>query len=201
MRQGCVISPILFLVAIDWVMRNTISDKSRGIQWTLFNILEDLDFADDIALLSSKQVHMQEKTTRLCHYASQLGLQINTKKTEELRINTPLTNPIKINGENLNAVQDFTYLGGVVSHENPTQKDIKNRLNKARVAFQGLRHLWRSKQYSHTTKIRLYNSNVKSVLLYGSECWRVTQSDMNSLSAFHNNCLRRICNIFWPQKF
>ena len=44
----------------------------------------------------------------------------------------------------------------------------------------------------------VYNSNVKSVLLYGSECWRVTKTDMKSLSSFHHNCLKQICKIFWP---
>ena len=48
------------------------------------------------------------------------------------------------------------------------------------------------------TKIRIYNSNVKSVLLYGSECWRVVQSDMKRLDAFNNRYLRRIWGIFGP---
>ncbi|KAJ8399487.1 hypothetical protein AAFF_G00411990 [Aldrovandia affinis] len=61
-----------------------------------------------------------------------------------------------------------------------------------------LHTIWKSKQYSLRTKIRLYNSNVKSVLLYGSECWRVVESDMQKINAFHNGCLRRICRIFWP---
>ena len=60
-RQGCILSPILFLVVIDWVMRKTTSDKPRGIQWTLFSQLEDLDFADDLAFLSVKLDHLQEK--------------------------------------------------------------------------------------------------------------------------------------------
>ena len=54
-RQGCIISPILFLVAIDWITTNTTADRPRGIQWTLFCQLEDLDFADDFALLSTNQ--------------------------------------------------------------------------------------------------------------------------------------------------
>ena len=55
-RQGCTMSPILFLMAIDWVMRKKegTADKPRGIQWTLFSQIEDLDFADDLAVLSSK---------------------------------------------------------------------------------------------------------------------------------------------------
>jgi hypothetical protein len=72
------------------------------------------------------------------------------------------------------------------------------RLAKARSAFQRLRPIWKSKQYKRKTKIRLYNSNVKSVLLYGSEYWRVTNSDMRALSSFHHSCLRQICKIFWP---
>ncbi len=54
-RQGCTLSPIQFIVAtcIEWTMRKT-TDKPRGIQWTLMSFLEDLDFAADLALLSSK---------------------------------------------------------------------------------------------------------------------------------------------------
>ncbi|KAJ8356898.1 hypothetical protein SKAU_G00196920 [Synaphobranchus kaupii] len=63
-RQGCIISPILLLIAIDWSMRKTTSDKPRGIQWTLFTQLEDLDYADDLAILSTNHTHLQEKTDR-----------------------------------------------------------------------------------------------------------------------------------------
>ena len=55
-------------------------------------------------------------------------------------------------------------------------------------------------KYTTKTKIRLYNSNVKSILLYGSECWRVVKGDMAKIDAFHNRCLRKICRIFWPNK-
>ena len=46
----------------------------------------------------------------------------------------------------------------------------------------------------------LYNSNVKSVLLYGSESWRVVKTDTRRMEVFHNRCLRRICQIFWPNQ-
>ena len=45
------------------------------------------------------------------------------------------------------------------------------------------------------TKVRIYNSNVKSVFLYG---WGVIESDMKKLNVFHNRCLRRICGTYWP---
>ena len=58
-RQGCVMSSFLFNLAIDWVMRKATEDEKRGIRWKINTILEDLDFADDIALLSHTFQHIQ----------------------------------------------------------------------------------------------------------------------------------------------
>ena len=125
--------------------------------------------------LSSRHSDMQEKTERLRHFASQLGLQLNASKTDEIiGFNVTSSNRLKVNGKEINQVDKFIYLGSVVSIEDSAQKDIKNRLSKARTAFHKLRPIWKSNQYIRKTKIKLYNSNVKSVLLYGSEYWRVT---------------------------
>lgn len=48
--------------------------------------------------------------------------------------------------------------------------------------------------------MKLYKSNVMSVLLYSSECWGVAQKDMDKSDTFHNSCLWRICKIYWLQK-
>lgn len=60
-KQGYNTSGFLFLVALDWVMRKTIEDGERGIRWNFTSKLDDLDFDDDIALLSSTQRHIQQK--------------------------------------------------------------------------------------------------------------------------------------------
>jgi hypothetical protein len=73
-RQSCLLSPCLFLLAIDWIMKTITKGKRNGIQWTLLNQLDDLDFADDLALLSYNHQQMQEKTTLLCETLAQLGL-------------------------------------------------------------------------------------------------------------------------------
>ena len=113
---------------------------------------------------------------------------------------TTPTAPVTVNGEPLEFVQDFNYLGSLFSKDNGGQKYIKARLGKARCAFAKLQNIWKSNLYTTKTKIRLYNSNVKSIQLYGSECWRVVKGDMAKIDAFHNRCLRKICRIFWPNK-
>ena len=64
-RQGCIMSAILFNMVIDWVIRSTTNDKKRGMRWKIESVLEDLDFDNDIALLSHTSEHMQEQTKHL----------------------------------------------------------------------------------------------------------------------------------------
>lgn len=66
MRQGCVMSGFLFIIVVDWIMGST-NNRKRGIRWKLMSTLEDLDYADDLAWISSKYTYsaIQEKTTRL----------------------------------------------------------------------------------------------------------------------------------------
>ena len=181
-------------------MRQTTSDKPRGFQWTLLSQLKDLDIADDQAILSFRHDHLHGKTGRLTRHGKQTGLNISITKTQVMCINTTPIGPNTVDGEPLEFVDDLTYLGSLINKDNGAQRDIKARLRKARCAFAKLTLTWKSKQYSLKTKIRLYKSNVKSVLLYGSDCWRVVKGDMEKIDAFHNGCLRKICQIFWPDK-
>nr|KAG5701938.1 hypothetical protein BaRGS_034520 [Batillaria attramentaria] len=63
-----------------------------------------------------------------------------------------------------------------------------------------LKNVWASKFVSIRTKLRIFNSNVKSVLLYGCETWRTTKTMQQKIQTFLNTCLRRIFNIRWPEK-
>jgi hypothetical protein len=197
-RQGCLLSPFLFLLAIDWIMRKSTSEKRNGIQWTLFKQLDDLDFADDLALLSHTYQQMQEKTNLVSSTAMDIGLNVNINKSKILKINSSSMNAVTLNGSQLEEVQSFTYLGSIVDQQGGTDADVKARIGKARVAFIQLNNIWKSRELSRNTKIRLFNSNVKSVLLYGAETWRSTKTTIRKLQTFTNSCLRRILQIRWP---
>ena len=63
-----------------------------------------------------------------------------------------------------------------------------------------LRKIWRAKRIKINTKLRLFNSNVKAVLLYGAEIWRTTQKTLKKIQTFINKCLRRILHLKWTDK-
>ncbi|XP_071141985.1 uncharacterized protein [Mytilus edulis] len=101
-KQRCMMSRLLFLLAIDYVMKQTIKDHETGIRWKFTTKLEDLYFADDLALLSSKFQHIQLKTDKLQENASKIGLKIKTSKTKVIRMNITNTNPVKLNSNTYN---------------------------------------------------------------------------------------------------
>ena len=198
-RQGCLLSPTIFLLVIDWIMRQATAGKKTGIQWTFMKQLEDLDFADDISLLSHRHQDAQEKLSHVAEEAEKTGLQINIGKTKVMRVNNKKEDPLRLHQETIKEVDKFVYLGSVVSKEGGTDEDIKCRTNKARHAFNSLRPFWRSTALSLNNKIRIFNTNVKSVLLYGSETWRVTKTNTHKLQTFTNRCLKNILKIRWPE--
>ena len=166
--QGCLLSPVIFLLVIDWVLKKTMGEP-RGLQWTFTKRLEDLDFADDICLMSHTLQHIQEKTDRLQQTAESTGLAINTCKTKSMRINAAQNRPVTIQNSQVEEVTNFTYLGSVVSTSGGTEEDIRSRIGKAMYAFVTLRPIRKNSNISLPTKLKLFNSNVLTVLLYGSE--------------------------------
>ena len=198
-RQGCLLSPIIFLMVVYWVTRKSTAGQKTCIQWTFNHQLEDLDFADDISLLSHKQQDAQKKLCCVVEEAEKTGLQINTGKTKVMRVNNKNQDPVKLHDEENKKVDKFVYLGSVVIKDGGTDEDIKSRINKARHVFNTLRQIWRSKALSVRNKIRVFNTNVKSFLLYGSETWQVTNTITLKLQTFTNRCLRNILNIRWSE--
>ena len=75
---------------------------------------------------------------------------------------------------------------------------MDSRSSKAKTAFRKLKRIRGSKQYNRRTKIRLFNTLVKPVLLYGSETWKTNVQDNRKLDSFQYQCLKRSLGIFWP---
>ncbi|RUS86740.1 hypothetical protein EGW08_005530 [Elysia chlorotica] len=98
----------------------------------------------------------------------------------------------ELHQKNTKEFDKFVYLDSVVSKDRVTDEDIRCRINKARYAFNTLRLIWISTVLS-------VRNNVKSVLLCGSETWRVTKTNNHKLQSVTNRCLRNMLNVRWPE--
>ena len=170
----------------------------RGLTWRLQESLEDTEYADDVCLVYHKYEHMQRKLDDLWKESRKAGLDINSLKTEEIRVNTTVNQWLILNGEDIKRSSDFCYLGSIVAENGGTSREVNARTQKARGSFSKLRRVWLSKSIRKDTKIRIFNVCVKSLLLYGCETWLVTKEIQHKIQTFVNRCLRYILRIWWP---
>jgi hypothetical protein len=200
-RQGCVLSPLLFLLVVDWIMRRATDAVTNGIEWVNGQWLTDLDFADDIALLDSKWTGMMDLTGRVEEEAATVGLKINVDKTKVMATGLKgQTQVISIGGKPVEEVGEFCYLGSVIAGDGSCDKDIRTRLGKANSTFGRLTNIWKNKSLSINIKCRLYEALVMSVLLYGAETWPMTVANMKRLEAAHHRWQRKMLGIVWKDK-
>ncbi|VDO91066.1 unnamed protein product [Schistosoma margrebowiei] len=168
-----------------------------GTQWIARMQLDDLDFTDDLALLSHVQQQMKEKTISVAAASAEVGLNIHEGKSKILRYNTAWNNRIALDGETLEDVKAYAYLGSIINEHGGSDADLKERTGEARAAYLQLKNIWNSKQLSTNTKVRIFNTKVETVLLYGAETWRTTKDIIQKTQAFINSCLHKILRIHW----
>ena len=196
-RQGCILSPFLFILIIDFIMKKE-GSKGYGVKIGEEKIF-DLAFADDIALLDSNENKLQECTNNLKNNAEKVGLRFNVKKCEVM--STLDTNPkIKIENEEVKKTEAFTYLGSKITECGKSTDEIKCRIGKAGSAFGSLNKIMRARNINLRTKMNIYNATVLSILLYGSETWTITKVDSNKLDAFHHKCLRKVLGVTYRDR-
>ena len=172
--------------------------RATGIRWKMTIMLEDSDFADDLALISSTYTQIQKKIDHLNRNGKGTGLKISTTKTKLMRRNANNNNAVVVDGQQVEDMDSFNYLGAKM--HGGAEDDIKCSLGKARGAFNKLVKIWRSGHLTKNTKIRIFKSNVIAVLLYGCETWRMTKRDEAKLDTFLHKCLRRILRIYLPMR-
>ena len=199
-RQGCPLSPVLFNFLIDWVMNQAV-DASSGCRLSPNLLITDLDYADDIVVLGETPSSLQTTIDRIAEYAACVNLAINVGKTKLITTYSGPPQLLFINGEVIEQVSHFRYLGSDILPNGQAKDEIEHRINQARVAFMQLnRALWTRSEIGMRTKLLVYRASIRPVLLYACETWPLRSTDVHALEVFDRWCLRRIANIRWPEQ-
>jgi len=143
-----------------------------------------------VCLLDQRFCDMEEKLKRLKEESESAGLYININKTKGMRVNTSNTQKFRLGNTEIEEVRSFVYLGSVVSENGGTEEDVASRIKKENCVFVQLYTVWRNHNISKRVKIRIFNTNVKSVSLYNCGTGKTAKQITRRLQIFVNKCIR-----------
>ena len=167
-RQGCLLSPTLFNIFLERIMTDALEDH-EGTDSTGGRTITNLRFADCIDGLAGEKEELAKLVERLDKASAAYGMVISAKKTKLLINNTSgINTEIKVNGQKLETVTSFKYLGSVMANEG-SKPEILFRIALTNAALTRLKPVWNYRSISVSSKVRLMRSLVTSTLLYACE--------------------------------
>ena len=203
--QGDTLAPFLFILVLDFALRQAISGKEEELGFTLVPrrsrrvgpvMITDLDFADDIGLICDTAAKARELLLTVEAERGKIGLKLNAKKTKVMAFNTADTMVNTGDGTTLEVVEDFKYLGSYVAS---TDKELKVRSVLVWSALYAMKKVWTS-DLRDDLKRRLFVSTVESVLLYRAETWTLTGQQEKSLDGVYTRMLRMALDVSWEDR-
>ena len=177
MLQGDTLAPFLFIIALDYAMRVATTDtesigfklhQSRSRRYPAVVLTN----ADDLALISESIEQAQLFLLRVEHAAAQIDLHTNKTKTKYMSRNQSESFLVTLNGNTLEEVDDFLYLGSWI---NTSGKYISTRIAKAWSVHKKMYTVWKS-NLSRQIKISFFKATVETVLLYRCATWTMTKT-------------------------
>ena len=112
-----------------------------------------------------------------------------------MRVNTSIKQQFRLEDTEIEEGGSFVYTGSLASENRGTEEDVASWVKKPNGVFVQLYPVWRNLNISKQVIIRIFNTNVKSGLLYACETWKTTNRITRRLQILVNKCLRWIINI------
>ncbi|XP_075151162.1 uncharacterized protein LOC142225273 [Haematobia irritans] len=198
-RQGCILSPLLFNIYSEQIFRESVNSIRNGIVVSR-SVLNNIRYADDTTLMTHSISQLQSLVDTLATCSKKYGLKINIQKTKFMIISKKQEYKnavLKIQNSNVERVKSFKYLGATITDQWDSSKEIRCRIELARDAFLKYKKVFVSHDINLETKIRFVKAYVWSVLLYAMEVWTIKSTDTKKLEAFEIWIYRRILKIPW----
>jgi hypothetical protein len=197
-RQGCVMSPMLFNAYTEPVFEIALNNRREGVKIG-GEIINNIRYADDTAIMAESLEDLQTLLNAVNNECTEKGLTINAKKTKWMvvgKINIE-DSVLRLDNKILERVEHFRYLGSWIDCRVESDEEISTRIELARKNFINWRSVLCSRSLSLTTRLRVLKCYVWSTLFYGCETWTTKIKNLNKLEAFELWCYRRMLRIPW----
>ena len=188
-RQGCLLSPTLFNIFQERIMCEALDDHEGSVSIG-GRLITNFRFADDIVVNAEEEEEAGVLIDRLDRTTTRYKMEIGPDKTKVMTNNpNGFQREIKIKGQRLEEVENFKYLGAIISNEG-SKPEILSRIAQTTAVLSRLKIIWRDKNISLASKVKLMRTLILSTFLYACESGTLTaeiESLQDPFGVHHGN--------------
>ena len=180
--KGCILSPCLFNLHAEYLMQKARLDEAQaGIKIAARNI-SNLRYADDTTLMAESGEELKSLLMKVNEESEKAGLKLNIQKTKIIA-SGPITS-WQMDGETMETVTDFIFLGSQITADGDGSHEIKRRLLLGRKAATNLDSVLKSRDITLLTKIHIIKAMVLPVTMCACESWTIKKAEHQRIDAF-----------------
>ena len=192
-HQGYILSPCLFNLYAEYIMRNAGLEKAQARIKIAGRNISNLRYADDTTLMAESEEELKSLLMKVKEESEKVGLKLNIQKTK-IMASGPISS-WQIDGETVEAVSDFIFLGSKITADGDCSHEIERHLLLGRKVMTNLDSTLKSRDITLPRKVCLVKAMVFPVVMYGCESWTVKKADCQKIDAFELWCWRRLLRV------
>ena len=173
-------------------MKSRLDEAQAGISTAGRNI-NNFRYADDTTLMVKSEEELKSLLMKVKEESEKVGLNLNIQKTK-IMASGPITS-WEIDGEKVETVSDFIFWGSKITADGDCSHEIKRRLLLGRKVMTNLDSIFKSRDITLPTKVRLVKAMVFPVVMYGCESCTVKKAERQRIDAFELWCWRRLLRV------
>ena len=174
-------------------MRNARLDEVQARIKIAGRNINNLRHADDTTLMAESEEELKSLLMKVKEESEKVGLKLNIQKTK-ITASGPITS-WEIDGETVETVSDFIFLGSKITADGDCSHEIKRHLLLGKKVITNLDSIFKSRDITLPTKVCLVKAMVFPVVMYGCEMWTVKKSEHQRIDAFELCCWRRLLRV------
>ena len=192
-RQGCILSPWLFNLYAEYIMQNARLDESQaGIKIARRNI-NNLRCIDDTTLMAESKEELKSLLMKVKEENEKAVLKLSNSKLKIMA--SCLITSWQIDGETMETVTDFIFLGSKITADGDCSHEIKRCLLHGRKAMANLDKILKIRDIILLTKFYIIKALVFPVVTHGCESWTIEKAERRRIDAFKLQCWRRLLRV------